>query len=97
VSLGNRSDKAKKKYPRDPYLQHAALDTTACPVPASRDRRNFANDNNLARKPWGLPSAPDSHSANATAVLQLVWEDAKELFVVFSQGKPLLAIFMRPQ
>jgi hypothetical protein len=32
----------------------------------------FANANNLDRKSGGLPSVPNSHSANATAVSQLV-------------------------
>jgi hypothetical protein len=31
------------------------------------------------------------------AVSQLVYTEAIGLFVVFSQGKPLLAIFVRPQ
>jgi hypothetical protein len=72
VTLGNSSDNEKKKYPRNPDFLHAALDATACAVPASRDRMTFANANNLDRKSGGLPSVPNSHSANATAVSQLV-------------------------
>jgi tetratricopeptide (TPR) repeat protein len=56
VTLGNSSGKAKKKYTRDPDCLQLALDTTAC--------MNFANANNLHRRSRGLPSLPNSHSAN---------------------------------
>jgi hypothetical protein len=36
-----------------PDFLYAALDTTACAVPASRDRVNFANANQLHRKSGG--------------------------------------------
>jgi hypothetical protein len=36
-----------------PDLLYAALDTTACAVPASRDRMNFANADQLPRKSGG--------------------------------------------
>jgi hypothetical protein len=42
----------------------------------------------------GVPKLAEKCS---TAVSQLVYSEAKELFVVFSQGKPLLANLNRPQ
>ena len=36
-------------------------------------------------------------TAGVIAVSQLVWTDARSLFVVFSQGRPLIATFVRPQ
>jgi hypothetical protein len=53
--------------------------------------------------PPAIPNAgfgeeiPRKGRSTGSAVSQLVRTEAKELFVVFSQGKPPLAIFMRPQ
>ncbi len=66
MTLGNSTDNAEKKYPSDPDFPHAALDTTACAALVKESRTNFANANNLDWKSGGLPSVPNSHSANAS-------------------------------
>jgi hypothetical protein len=52
-------------------------------------------------KPGGEPDQVidvlHRHGADAPAISQLMYTEAKKLYVVFSQGKPLLATFMRTQ
>jgi DNA-binding CsgD family transcriptional regulator/DNA-binding winged helix-turn-helix (wHTH) protein len=53
----------------DPDFLYAALDTTECAVPASRDRMNFANFNKLYRKSGGKRSFIAGRSATLLGAL----------------------------
>jgi hypothetical protein len=48
----------------DPDFLYAALDTTACAVPAGRDRKECANATMLLRKSGGSPSTAFIYSLN---------------------------------